>query len=103
MKLLSAVCEALPAVLTMEGAESGAGGPGLLALLQLVMRATAAAGPAGALLLLRLPCILAPATDRLIGGQEVTADCQYHGCSIKLRHHELAHQLPHDLIMTPEG
>ena len=71
--LLSAICEALPAVMTMEGAETGASGPGLRALLRLVMGSAASAGPAGALLLLRLPCILAPATDRMIKGSEVTA------------------------------
>ena len=72
MAFLSAVCEALP--------EVGAGGykpaarrAGLPALLGLVLRALAAAGAAGALLLLRLPCILARATDQLLDAKQVAA------------------------------
>ncbi len=70
--LLSAVCEALPEVVA-GGREPAARRAGLPVMLGLVLRALAAAGAAGALLLLRLPCILARATDQLLDSKQVTA------------------------------
>ncbi len=72
MALLSAVCEALPEVVA-GGCEPVARRAGLPTLLGLVLRALAAAGAAGALLLLRLPCILARVTDQLLDAGKVTA------------------------------
>ena len=61
MTLLSAVCEALPEVAAV-GSGSRDGCAGLPSLLDLVLRAIAAAGAPGALLLLKLPSVLARAT-----------------------------------------
>ena len=68
--LLSAVCEALPEVVR-GGSEPRASRAGLPLLLDLVLRAFAAAGVPGALLLLRLPCILSGATDQLLNAPQV--------------------------------
>ena len=72
MTFLSAVCEALPEVVAGSSA-SAARCNGVPTLLNLVLRALAAADTAGALLLLRLPCILARVTDQLINANQVLA------------------------------
>ena len=94
MALLSAVCDALPEVVA-GGSETDAHRAGLPALLGLVLRAVAAAGADGASLLLRLPCILARATDQLLDSGQVVAAvfgsdismgvCASHACCATLR------------------
>ena len=71
VRLLTAICEALPAVVTAGRAEARADGPGLLTLLRLVIRTAAAMGTFGVLLLIKLPCILAPVTDLLLNAPKV--------------------------------
>ena len=72
MTLLSAVCEALPEVVA-GGIEPGASRAGLSGLLDLMLRAIAAAGAPGAMLLLRLPGILSRANYQLLDAPQVTA------------------------------